>query len=73
MGHSINRTSVGHRERTAPLQMSVKVMGVIADVHKGDIDLLSLQVSVACKGLGAKLVLHYSTVLAEPRAAALVN
>lgn len=69
----INFASDGHRERVVPLHVFVKVMGTIANVHEGGIDLLPLQAGVAREGLGAKVVLHYTTVFAEPRAAALVH
>ena len=69
----IDCVSGGHRVRLVPLQVPVKVVGTITDVHEGDIDLLSLQARVARERFGAKVFLHYTTVFAESRAAALVH
>ena len=57
----------------APFQMPVEVVGTIANVHEGGIDLLALQAGVACEGLGVKVVLHDPTMFTEARTAALVH
>lgn len=59
--------------RVVPLQVSIKIMGTIANVGEGDVNLLSLQASVAGEGLGTKMVLYYATMFAEPRATPLVH
>lgn len=42
----INCFSEGRRVEVVPLQVSVKILGTIANVREGDVDLLSLQAGV---------------------------
>jgi hypothetical protein len=61
-----------YRERPVPFQVPVKIIGSISDVEEGGVDLRSLHASIACERLGAKVVLHYTAVFAEPGTTALV-
>ena len=53
--------------------MPVKVIGAVANVCEGGIDLLALQAGILGEGFDAKVVLHNPTMFTESRTTALVH